>query len=143
MEYQEFLNGLTSAGGASEENIKQAEQELNVRFPKSYRQFLADYGAVVGNGFEVAGLFDLSEDEPPMWRHITSATKQHRRVAGGALSETLLPISDNGTGITFFLQTAIEENGHVIAYGPGVDCSLVASSFEEFILKCASGEELV
>jgi len=46
------------AGGASKPTISQAEATLGVRFPPSYRSFLARFGAgFIRNGFEVAGLF--------------------------------------------------------------------------------------
>ena len=47
------------AGGAPELTISQAEAALGVRFPPSYRSFLAQYGAGFwkGKGLEIAGLF--------------------------------------------------------------------------------------
>src|SRR5215467_48291 len=55
---EEFFPPSSFAGGASEPTISQAEATLGVRFPLSYRSFLARFGAgFIRNGFEVAGLF--------------------------------------------------------------------------------------
>jgi len=54
---EEFLRSDDAAGGASEATISHAEATLGVRFPPSYRSFLAHFGAAYCNGLELAGLF--------------------------------------------------------------------------------------
>ena len=54
----------TLAGGVGEETIQEAEAKLGVRFPVSYRMLLSQFGAALSTGFEIAGLFDASGDDP-------------------------------------------------------------------------------
>jgi SMI1-KNR4 cell-wall len=63
------------AGGASEATILQAEATLDVRFPPSYRSFLAQFGATHCNGFELAGLFH-HPDKAAWLSSMNSKTRQ-------------------------------------------------------------------
>jgi cell wall assembly regulator SMI1 len=140
-EYHKLLNEMVTAGGASNEMIEAAERELGVVFPSSYRQFLAKYGAALGKGIELAGLaVQSNDDEPPMWRSIVLVTKQHRRVSKNALANSLIPISDDGQGLTFYIDAKKGGNSAVIAYAPGIDGQIVSSSFEEFVVRAAKNE---
>ena len=122
----------------SNETIANAEAELGVAFPSPYRTFLARYGAAMGVGFEIAGLFKSDKDEPPMWRDIVLATKRTRRAARGHLPETLLPISGDGASLTYYINANGEDSCPVVAYGPGCDGQQVAESFEEFVVKLST-----
>ena len=51
-----LLKDCDKFGAVDEQTIKMAEQELEVIFPYQYREFLANFGAVVGYGFEIYGL---------------------------------------------------------------------------------------
>lgn len=51
-EYEDF----TAVGGASNEQIKEAEEELGLKFSKEYKEFLKEYGAACANGHEFFGL---------------------------------------------------------------------------------------
>ena len=137
---ERILSSAYTSGGASIEMIESAEQELNVRFPVAYRKFLERYGAAMGVGFEIAGLFESDDGEPPMWLNIVLVTKQTRRALQGWLLDTLLPISSDGASLTFYIDANGGDECPVIAYGPGVDGLRVAESFEEFVVKSSSGE---
>jgi SMI1-KNR4 cell-wall len=63
------------AGGASEPTISQAEATLDVRFPPSYRSFLARFGAGFSRGIEVAGLFH-HPDKAEWLSSMSSKTRQ-------------------------------------------------------------------
>lgn len=49
------------AGGASEEEIKEAQQSLGCRFPEDYRHFLSVYGAGDFGGCEIYGIIPQKE----------------------------------------------------------------------------------
>lgn len=138
-DYRETLGSTYTPGGASMEQIEAAERELGVAFPPSYRQFLAEYGAAVGTGFEVAGLFLPSDDgEPPKWKNVLVVSKQMRRILGETMAPSLIPIADDGHGVTFYISGDVEGE-RVVAYGPGIDGAVVARSFPEFVVKAAQG----
>src|SRR6187402_1158578 len=100
-EYRKVLKAMTTAGGISQEKVEAAERDLGVRFPAPYVEFLTQYGAAFGKGFELAGLFDESNEErPPMWSSVVLATKQLRRVPG-SLAWSLIFISDDGQDVKF------------------------------------------
>src|SRR5215813_8270290 len=73
---EEFFPPESVAGGASEPTISQAEATLGVRFPPSYRSFLARFGAgFICGGFEVAGLFH-HPDKAEWLSSMSSKTRQ-------------------------------------------------------------------
>jgi hypothetical protein len=131
---------MATAGGASNEKIEAAERELGVVFPAPYRQFLASYGAGMGTGFDLAGVYeDSGKDEPPVWKSVVLATKQLRRVLRGAIPNHLIPVSDDGQGTTFYIDTKTDA-GRIVAYGPGADGQIAATSFKEFVVKASRGD---
>ncbi|MDA8021302.1 MAG: SMI1/KNR4 family protein [Thermoanaerobaculia bacterium] len=134
------LVSIDTSGGASAEEITKAEQALGIVFPAGYRKFLERYGAAMGAGYEIAGVFALNDDEPPMWRDIVGATNQIRRVTGSNIASTLLPISSDGASVTYYLDVRDRERSPVVAYAPGVDGKRVAESFEEFVVKLSNGD---
>ncbi|MCC5850471.1 MAG: SMI1/KNR4 family protein [Verrucomicrobia bacterium] len=136
--FNDIFSSSITAGEASHKAVDRAEFSLNVKFPKEYRDFLEAFGALIGDDFEIAGVFDSSEDEPPIWKHIVNTTKQFRRMTGGNISNALIPISDDGSGKVFYLDTS-NPFGAVYCYGPGLDGKKVAESFKEFVVKLANG----
>lgn len=138
--YLNVLDDAFTPGGASEEAISKAEQTLGISFPTSYREFLKKYGAAMGAGYEIAGIFTPNEDEPPMWRDVVAFSNQMRRMAGTFLLETLIPISSDGVSVTYFLDVSNQETSPVIALATGNDEVQVAQSFEEFVVKLSNGD---
>ena len=138
--YCDALNTMVTPGGASNDKIETVEKELGVVFPTPYRQFLAKYGAGMGTGFELAGIFeDLNKEKPSIWRSVALVTKQMRRVLRGTLPNHLIPVSDDGQGTTFYIDTK-SEAARIVAYGPGLDGQIVATSFKEFVVKASGGQ---
>lgn len=135
-----ILSSASTAGPASESAIRNAEAELGLRFPAPYRAFLARYGAAMGEGFEIAGLFVSNGEEPPMWRNVVADTRRSRRAGQGRLDDQLFPVSDDGLDRTYYLKGDGAQLCPVIAYGPGCDGEEVAGSFEEFVVKRHTGE---
>src|SRR5687767_373400 len=131
----DFLGRCTVPGRASEEIIASAEARLGVRFPQSYRTFLAAYGAALCEGFEIAGLFPHADtDRPPLWSDVVAMNLRIRHRAH--LPEGYVAISSDGVEVTYYLDTAkIRDDGEcaVVALGPGVDRAEVATDFSEFL----------
>ena len=122
------------AGGAPESTISQAEATLGVRFPPSYRSFLAQYGAVGCGGFEVAGLFeDRDKFRPPYWENVVTWNLRKRRGPHG-LSPHYVAISHDGSEAAFLLDTSTPElESPVVVLGPGWDFIVVAPDFNAFV----------
>jgi hypothetical protein len=64
------------SGPVDEEFIQAAEQRLEVRFPPSYRTFLARYGSGGFEGYEFQGL--LNESPGPGWGDVVWLTESVR-----------------------------------------------------------------
>lgn len=137
--YHKILASINTPGGASIEAIVKSENELGISFPTSYRTFLTKYGAALGEGFEIAGVFTVDDDEPPLWRDVVLSTNQIRRLSGPNFPNFLIPISDNGMSVNYFLDVSDPDRSPVIALGPGNEELQVAQSFEEFVVKLSNG----
>jgi len=61
---RDALRSATMAGPADARMIADAEGKLRVNFPSDYRTFLATFGAAMGRGYEIAGLFHASGSLP-------------------------------------------------------------------------------
>ena len=134
-----LLSAATLAGGADEAAIQEAESKLGVRFPASYRWFLANCGAALCDGFEIAGLFDVENDgAPPLWSHVVTHTLQVRRACKGLIPNGYVPFSDDGGDHTFYLDTTRpNDQGEppIVALGPGADAVVVARDFFDFVIR--------
>ena len=173
---EEFLRPRDVAGGAAEATISHAEATLGVRFPPSYRSFLAQFGAGYCNGLELAGLFHhpdksewlssmtsktrvLTEAEwkyslsagttapfstPsfPLWTHVVTWNLQNRRLSRGHIEPRYVAISqdDHDSPYTFYLDTGTPKvESPVVALGPGLDYSHLATDFNAFVVACFNG----
>ena len=138
-----FESGLV-AGPVAEADIEQAERELDVRFPPGYRYFLMHFGAALGDGFEIAGLFERTDDSvPPQWSNVVLYTQQLRRAAKGMLPSGYVAISDDGGDYVYYIDTGhcrSDGEARVVALGPGVDGVTIAVSFADFALKVGRNE---
>ena len=98
----------------------------------------------MGNGFEIAGIFVDQDAGPPLWRDVVSETKRFRESVKGMLPETLIPISDDGCGVVYYIDASDQGDlCDVVAHGPGIDGKKVAGSLEEFVLKVIRNELVV
>lgn len=114
-----LLDSCIACGPASQKQIEAAQHELALLFPPSYLSFLEKYGAVLGRGFEIAGLTPDHEDEPPMWSDTLRSTLMDRRYY--ALPEDSIYISTDGTDLRYFLKCSRIDpvyEGAVIECGP-------------------------
>jgi hypothetical protein len=136
-----LLDQCTVAGSASEQVIASGEERLSVRFPRSYRTFLARHGAALCQGFEIAGLFHHADKgRPPLWSDVVASNLRIRHRSH--LPEGYVAISSDGVDVTYYLDTAnMRGDGEcaVVALGPGVDSVQVAADFAEFLVRCFEG----
>lgn len=138
-----LLAGALCAGPVHEERIRSAEAALGVHFPKSYKAFLAQYGAAGCSGFDIAGIFQNDNpDEPPQWSDVVTTTILLRQASRGLIPHAYIPISDDGTDYTFYLDTSrlsSENECPVVVLGPGADDVIVAEDFVDFVLRASTG----
>lgn len=131
-------NGEVS-GPASTQEIEHAEKELGVKFPKEYQEFLEEFGAVLANGVEVYGLPSSELNAPPLWQNVVTVTKELRDWGQvGADQSALIPISEDGTGVYFFLDTRVSPETKIWAIGPRVE-KVVASNLFDFVVELSEG----
>ncbi len=74
-------------GGASEEDIRNAEEILGLKFPQSYRAFLKEYGSGGICGVEILGI------EGNLGASVVKATERWRKLG---LDKKLIVIEDSG-----------------------------------------------
>jgi len=111
-----------------------AEAQLGVVLPHEYREFVQNFGAGLLPGVEIFGLPDPVRNNPPIFTDVIALTKRLRqRNQAGAERPDLLPISEDGTGIYFFISGCNGGSTEVIAIGPGVE-QVIAPSFQSFVV---------
>jgi len=134
-----YRNGEFS-GPCSEYDIRKAEIELGVKFPRQYEEFLSKYGSALLGGVEIYGLPDPEKNDPPLWQDVVTVTKQLREwEQAGTEKPSLIPISDDGTGVYFFIDTDDSPNITIMAIGPGVE-KKVSTDLFEFIISLYEGK---
>jgi len=132
------VNGEVS-GPCSETAIYDAERALNVSFPQQYRDFLTNVGSGLVAGIEVYGLPDPMKNDPPLWQDVVKVTKQLRGWGqAGADNPKYVPITEDGTGVYFFLDTGASPSTKIVAVGPGVK-SIVSSDLFAFLVDLSEG----
>ncbi len=140
-DYKRIIGGAYVAGSVSELVIATAESRLAVSFPKPYRNFLANYGAVMGSGFDIAGLFETSSDEPPLWRDVVQETERIRAAMNGNFPTHLVPVCSDGCSTTYCIESRNSQGDAtclIVAWGPDVESEIVATMFEEFVINLAN-----
>lgn len=128
------------AGGVSQEEIEEAEGKLGVIFPHEYKEFLSSFGAGGVCGHYIYGLVDSEKNDPPLWEDVVVNTQRLRRSASyWEENAHLIPISDDGMGVTFFFDARKSPETHIWAIGPGVE-KLVSIGFYKFFIDFSEGE---
>jgi len=124
-----------NSGPVAEATIASAESDLGLRFPPSYRTYLARFGATLGNGVEIFGLPQPSDpNQPPQWSHVVKSTVGYRP---SALPENSVAISHDGMELGYFLVCSPSDadfEGPVVEWGPFHDGGkTIADSFIAFV----------
>ena len=142
----EVLKGATCFGAVPEEAVQEAEAQLGVSFPISYRLFLKRFGASLFVGpYEVYGLAtnDSSSEEPPLYTNVVLANRQMSRQHQDGFLEKRIIICDDGSETFFFLnlREITDSECAVGSVEPGRVNEVVAKDFIHLldILKAACG----
>ena len=140
----ELLGTATVAGGVNEEAIQEAEAELGIRFPPSYRRFLSHFGAAFGSGYEIAGLFeaDNDDDRPPLWVNVVTSTLELRSDSHGEFPNEYIPFSGDGGDYEFYLDMSrsnAQGESPVIALDRGGHAVIIADDFLDFVRRSCDG----
>ena len=99
-----------AAGPVNAQEIMRAQDELGVVLPREYLAFLGEFGAVVANGVEMYGLNRGDENRPPLWQNVVFVAKQLRQWGqDGTEQKAFVPISEDGTGVYFFLNAEVPQ----------------------------------
>ncbi len=143
-DYDAVLSRATVSGHVEEAVIRKAETSLGVTFPPSYRAFLEEFGAALGDGFEIAGLFNDEVDHgPPQWNHVVKRTLRIRRASGDRVPKGYIAVSGDGGDHIYYLDTTRKrQDGEcpVIALGPGAEGVVIAEEFVEFVVRLSKRE---
>lgn len=132
-EFKEICNKSEAYGKISEQYIDYAEKELGVSFPKEYRNFLLEFGAVLGDGFEIYGLVpELNQDEPPIWQNVVAVTHHIRSFNQvGTEDRHMIPISSDGMDTYYFINSKSSDTEiWAVNYE---EKKLIASNLLEFV----------
>lgn len=122
------------AGPVKEAAIVEAERTLNVKFPRSYKAFLLQFGAT--HLFAGLGPGRHNDPEPPMFNHVVDMTTMSYRATRGNLPSGLVYVSSDGGDYHYYLDTSrpsLDSECPVIVLCPGRDGIDVADSFVEFV----------
>ena len=93
--------------GATPQEIEQAEEQLGVRLPGSYKAFLRHFGWASLEGLE---LYGLGEDVPA-YLDLVKVTSSERAQMRPRLPSRLVPLMNDGAGNHYCLDVASSEQG--------------------------------
>lgn len=88
-------------GGASEEDIRNAEEMLGLKFPQSYREFLKEYGSGGICGVEILGV------QGNLGASVVKATERWRNIG---LDIGLIVIEDSGEFVRCMYSADVNDN---------------------------------
>ena len=130
-----LISQCTVLGPVSKKIVAAAENELQVSFPEEYKQFLYEFGALMGNGIEIYGLPAQDEANPPFWQNVVTVTQQLQSYNQiGAENKKFIPISSDGMDMNYFMDTTKSPELHIWAIGHDSKL-LIASNLYEFMIK--------
>lgn len=134
----------THVGPIPNHLIEQAESDLGLLFPPSYRLFLEKYGAALGSSQcrEIYGLeFPVPDvNDPPFFSNVVTDTL---RFPADCSPENSIAISSDGMSSSYHLICSASDRefeGHIVEWGPGED--LEAPFAKSFIDFCENFSEL-
>jgi hypothetical protein len=117
--------------------IEAAEKAIGSRFPPTYREFVARYGAGNFGAFEIDGVIDANFYNSSVPNGIWLTLKRRR---SGDLPIDLLAVGDDGMGGYYCIELLDGKEGHVIVCEPGaappdkLPREFIANDFGEFLL---------
>ncbi|MCT8137601.1 SMI1/KNR4 family protein [Anaerobacillus sp. CMMVII] len=124
MDVLNILNNadITTVGPVDEEVIAQAEKDLQVAFPKSYKEIIKQYGVISAGTDEIFGLGVSG------YLNVVVSTKEERTLANGELDKYVVIQNLGIEGILI----VVDENDNVFEYANGVFTNLFSTT-EEYI----------
>ncbi|APU09438.1 1,3-beta-glucan synthase regulator [Cellulophaga lytica] len=120
-------NPIAKGIRSTENEIKHAENELNIQFDKDYIFFQLKYGGSLIKAGEIYGFHnsELMEDTD-----IVELTKSYRQNENGFIDWLIIGTDYSGNSI------GINKDGNVLVYDHDFkELKILANSFEEYILK--------
>ena len=140
--FYQICSSGNAAGPVSNEVIDQAQERLGVKFPVEYRDFLAEFGALIFDGGEIYGLPHTDKNAPSIWQNVISVTQQLQSWGQVGIERPgFIPITDDGTGVYYFLDTKAAPQSKIWAIGQSVNKE-VSDSFSKFIVSFAEKQIL-
>lgn len=131
----QMLDSFESGAGASSDEIRRAENLLQVKFPTSYRLFLENWGWMAIEHLEFYGL----GSDVPHHLNLIRITMSERKEAVPALNSKLVPLLNDGAGNLYCLNTRrLNDDECSIVFwdhegGPDQQAEEVAPSFVEWL----------
>lgn len=131
-------------GHREESLIKAAEKKLGLKFPTTYRLFLAEYGAGNFGSSEIYGViadnFEESSVPDAVWRTLVERRE-------GDLPPNLIAIYDDGMGNLFCIDYNVQskDESPIVAFYLGFPPAqqpreIIATDFGEFLLNLVQRE---
>ncbi|MDI2587623.1 SMI1/KNR4 family protein [Psychrobacillus sp. NEAU-3TGS] len=106
--------------GVNEEEILAAEQQLGIKFPKTYREILAEFGSLEIGSEEIFGLGVEG------YLNVVETTLEERKLAKGELDKYIVIQNLAIDGLLI----VVDENDNVYEYANGNFKNLLSSTAE-------------
>lgn len=119
------LPGLLSLKPATEEQIKEAENKLQLVFAKEYKTFLSTFGAILAEGIELSGIAKSEH------RNVVNLTQSERSLNSNIPQSMYVVENTCIDGIIIWQ----DENGYIYQSSPNLMPKKIASSLAEYVLK--------
>ncbi|KPB04503.1 SMI1/KNR4 family protein [Bacillus sp. CHD6a] len=113
---------IRTVGPIDEDVITQAEKELNVSFPRSYKEIVKQYGVISAGTDEIFGLGVSG------YLNVVESTKEERTLANGELDKYIVIQNLGIEGILI----VVDENDNTFEYANGAFTNLFSTT-EEYI----------
>ena len=117
------LRGLRSLNAASNDEIVEAEKQLNLHFSDEFKQYMAEFGAIYSETIELKGIA-----KTPGYNVVAFTTMV--REACPNIPKNFYAISETGYNGVVICQ---DGNGFVYEWKPNDEVACVASSLNEYI----------
>lgn len=112
-------------GGNSEEDIHNAEEKLGLNFPRSYREFLKEYGSGGICGVEILGV------QGNLGASVVKATERWRSIG---LDRGLIVIEDSGEFVRCMYSADFNDNKVFSWTRGGGELSVRYDTFDDYII---------
>ena len=115
--------GFDSFGKASDDEILKAEKNLNLKFAKDYKKYLAKFGIAEIEGHEFTGVYNSSR------LNVVDVTKKIKN-RNTSIGDKLYVVEELNIDNIVILQN---ENGAIFELLPNNDIKEIFSSFSQYI----------